>query len=48
MGDSFCEIALEMGVTVREINVQYRFLTRRLHPNNHDTEAKGMASEEAV
>ena len=37
-----------MGVTVREGNVQYRFLVRRLHPDKHDTEATGMVSEESV
>ena len=37
-----------MGVTVRKVNVQYRFLARRLHPDNQDTEVTGMTSEEAV
>ena len=37
-----------MGVTVQEVNVQYWFLVRRLHPGKNDTEATGMASEEAV
>ena len=46
--DSLGVLGLEMGVTVREVNVRYRFLARRLHPNKHDTEVTGMTSEEAV
>ena len=37
-----------MGVTVREVNMRYRFLARRLHRNKHDIEATGMTSDEAV
>ena len=37
-----------MGVTVREVNVRYRFLALRLHPDKHNTEATGMTPEEAV
>ena len=48
MWDSLGVLGLEMGVTVREVNVQYQFLARRLHPDKHDTEAMGMMSEEAV
>ena len=39
---------MEMGVTVREVNVRYQFLARTLHPDKHDTEVIGMTSEEAV
>ena len=48
MWDSLGVLGLEMGGTVREVNVRYRFLARRLHCKNHDTEATGMMSEEAV
>ena len=48
MGNSLGVIGLEIGVTVRGVNVQYRFLARRLHPDKHDTEATGMTSEEAL
>ena len=48
MQDSLGVLLLEMGVTVREVNVKYRFLARRLHPDKHDTEVTGMTSEEAV
>ena len=48
MVDSLGVIVLEMGVTVRKVNVQYRFLARRLHPDKHNTEATGMVSEESV
>ena len=33
---------------MRKVNVRYRFLAHRLHPEKHDTEATGMKSEEAV
>ena len=48
MQDSLVVLVLEMGVTVREVNVRYRFLSWRLHPAKHDTEVTGMKSEEAV
>ena len=48
MRDSLVVIGLEMGGTVREVNVQYRLLARRLHTNKHNTEANGMTSEEVV
>ena len=44
MGDSLGVIGLEMRVTVRKVNMQYRFLARRLHPDKHDTEATEMTS----
>ena len=37
-----------MGVTMREVNVRYRFLAQRLHPDKQDTEVTEMTSEEAV
>ena len=37
-----------MGVKLQEVNVRYLFLARTLHPNKHDTEVTGMASEEVV
>ena len=46
--DSLIVLGLEPGVTGREINVQYRFLARRLHPEKHGREITGMKSEEAV
>ena len=48
MGDSLGVLRLEMGVTVREVNVRYRFLARIIHPEKHDTEVTGVTSEEAV
>ena len=48
MQDSLGVLGLDMGVTVREVNVRYRFLARRLHPDIHDTEVTGLTSEEAV
>ena len=39
---------MEMVVTVREVNVQYRLLAQIIHPKIHDTEVTGMTSEEAV
>ena len=48
MQNSLGVLGLEIGVTVPEVNVRYRFLARRLHPDKHDTEVTGMTSEEAV
>ena len=48
MRDSLGVLGLEMGVTVREVNLRYRLLAQRLHPDKHDTEVTGMTSEEAV
>ena len=48
MGDSLGVLGLDMRVTVCEVNVRYRFLARRLHPEKHETEATGMTSEEAL
>ena len=48
MGDSLGVVGFEMGVTVREVNVQYRFLARILHPDKHGTEITEMASKEEV
>ena len=46
--DSLRVLELEPGVTRREVNVRYRFLSRRLHPDKHDPEVTGMTSEESV
>ena len=46
--DSLRVLGLEPGVTIREINVRYIFLARRLHPDKHDPEITGMTSEESV
>ena len=48
MQDSLGVLGLEMGFTVRKVNVRYRFLALRLHPDKHDIEVTGMMSEEAV
>ena len=48
MRDSLGVLVLEMGVTVQEVNVRYRFLARILHPDKHNTEVTGMTSEEAA
>ena len=48
MRDSLGVLGLDMGVTVREVNMIYRFLARRLHPDKHDTEVTGLTSEEAA
>ena len=48
MWDSLGVLRLEMGVTVQEFIVRYRFLAQRLHTDKNDTEATGMTSEEAV
>ena len=48
MRDSLGVLGLEMGVTVHEVNVQYRFLARILHPDKHNTEVTVMTPEEAV
>ena len=48
MRDSFGVLGLDLGVTVREINMQYQFLSRRLHPDKHETEVTVMTSEEAL
>ena len=48
MRDSIGVLGLEMVITVREVNVRYRFLARRLHPDKHDTEVTGIKPEEAV
>ena len=48
MRDSLGVLGLDLGVTVREINMQYQFLSRRLHPNKHETEVTVMTSEEAL
>ena len=48
MGDSLGMMGLEMGVTVRRVNVRYRFLAQILHPDKHDTEVTGMVSEKAL
>ena len=41
-------MGLEFGVTVREVNVWYRFLAQKLHPDTHKPETLGMTAEEAV
>ena len=41
-------MGLDFGVTVREVNIRYRYLARKLHPDKHDPEISGMTSEEAV
>ena len=46
--DSLRVLDLEPGVTRRAVNIRYRFLACRLHPNKHDPEVTGMTSEEAV
>ena len=48
MGDSLGVLGLYMGVKLRKVNEQYRFLAHRLHPEKHDTEATGMKSEEEI
>ena len=48
MRDSFGVLGLDLGVTVREINMQYQFLSRRLRPDKHETEVTVMTSEEAL
>ena len=48
MGDYLGVLELEMGVTVREVNMLYQFLARRLYPDKYNTEATRMTSEEAV
>ena len=48
MRDSLGVLGLDMGVTVREVNVRYIFLAQRLQPDKHDREVTGMTSEEAV
>ena len=48
MRDPLGLLGLEMGVTVRKVNVRYIFLARRLHPDKHDTEVTGITSMEAV
>ena len=48
MRDSLGVLRLEMGVTVREVNVRYRFLAQIRHTNKHDTEVTVITSEEAV
>ena len=45
MGDSLGVLGLYMGVKLRKVNEQYRFLAHRLHPDKHNTAATGMASE---
>ena len=46
--DSLLVLGLEPVVTGREINVRYRFLARRLHPDKRDPKITGMTSEKAV
>ena len=41
-------MGLEDGVTVREVKARYILLERKLHPDKHDTEVKGMTSSEAA
>ena len=48
MRDSIGVLGLEMVIPVREVNVRYRFLARRLHSDKHDTEVTEITSEEAV
>ena len=48
MGDSLRVLWLEMGITVREVNVWCRFLAQIRHPDKHNTEITGMISEEEV
>ena len=42
--DSLGVLGLDMGVTVRKVNVRYRFLERIIHPDKHNTEATVMTS----
>ena len=48
IGYSLGVLGIDMGVTVSKVNVRYRFLARRVHPDKHNTEATGMTPEEAV
>ena len=48
MRDSLGVMGLEYGVTVQEVKVRYRLLSRQLHPDKHDTEVTGMTAAEAV
>ena len=48
MGVSLGVLGLEMGFTVREVNVRYQFLACRLNPDKPNTEATVMTSKEAV
>ena len=41
-------MGLDFGVTVRDVNVQYRYLARKLHPNKHNPDILEMTSKEAV
>ena len=41
-------MGLDFGVTVREVNVRYWYLARKLHPYKQNPEASGMIAEEAV
>ena len=46
MKDLLKAMGIGPGVTVREENVQYRFLARQLHPDKHGSDVAGMKSEE--
>ena len=48
MKDLLKSMGIGPGVTVREVNVQYRFLARQLHPDKHDSDVTCMKSEEVV
>ena len=48
LSSSMRVLGLKPGASVREVNVRYQFLARRLHPSKHDPEEMGMTSEEAV
>ena len=41
-------MGLDFGVTVREVNVWYWYLARKIHPDKHNPEISGMTTEEAV
>ena len=41
-------LGFKIGVTVLEVNVQYRFLAQRIHPDKHNIEVTVMMSEKAV
>ena len=48
MKDLLSVMGFRTGVTVREVNVRYRFLAKQFHPDKHDSQVTSMTTEEAT
>ena len=48
MYDSLKILGLGLGATEREVKIKYRQLSRKYHPDKHNSEETGITDEEAA